>query len=580
MSSTQENSSQPSPPSTPPDEGSVSRPSERDSIVIPDPAGTRQLEASAHLLLSAITDARQIIRLIQCQICSGILRNPTTLPCGYSLCKACLPDTRPRANISWPATASRLQGFTCPFLDCGKEHAVADCALDVTLNKVVDAVNTAVATNKSAADLSEYSTYITVLDQWGAAGLSSLEQKDYESRVLKGGRIVATHTLVDLGKLEYSSEVSYLPVGADEDEINKLDTQVLLEIKESVKAEVDCQVCFALFLDPLTTTCGHSYCRTCAQRVLDHSDSCPICRRTISVRTQATPGSYPSNSRLVSIINGFWADIVAIRSQAYRLEQQAGHGGFDVPVFVCTLSFPSTPLFLHVFEPRYRLMIRRAVEGDRTFGMVLPKPTLDPEEPGFMELGVLLRIVNIEFFPDGRSLLETVGVSRFKVTRHGFLDGYIVANIEKVDDISLAEEEALEVSEIGHGRDMASQGGQGQAGDESPSMAQLASTAGLAGDLDSMPTKELANFGVEFVRRMQVQSVPWLAARMLAIYGECPADPATFPWWFACVFPVSDVQKYRLLGTSSVRQRLKISCQWIAEWEASRWRFPNHCAVS
>lgn len=255
MSSTQENSSQPSPPSTPPDEGSVSRPSERDSIVIPDPAGTRQLEASAHLLLSAITDARQIIRLIQCQICSGILRNPTTLPCGYSLCKACLPDTRPRANISWPATASRLQGFTCPFLDCGKEHAVADCALDVTLNKVVDAVNTAVATNKSAADLSEYSTYITVLDQWGAAGLSSLEQKDYESRVLKGGRIVATHTLVDLGKLEYSSEVSYLPVGADEDEINKLDTQVLLEIKESVKAEVDCQVCFALFLDPLTTTC-------------------------------------------------------------------------------------------------------------------------------------------------------------------------------------------------------------------------------------------------------------------------------------------------------------------------------------
>lgn len=219
-------------------------------------------------------------------------------------------------------------------------------------------------------------------------------------------------------------------------------------------------------------------------------------------------------------------------------------------------------------------MIRRAVEGDRTFGMVLPKPTLDPEEPGFMELGVLLRIVNIEFFPDGRSLLETVGVSRFKVTRHGFLDGYIVANIEKVDDISLAEEEALEVSEIGHGRDMASQGGQGQAGDESPSMAQLASTAGLAGDLDSMPTKELANFGVEFVRRMQVQSVPWLAARMLAIYGECPADPATFPWWFACVFPVSDVQKYRLLGTSSVRQRLKISCQWIAEWEASRVRAP------
>lgn len=476
--------------------------------------------------------------------------------------------------------ASRIQGFACSFPDCGKEHAAADCAVDVTLNKVVDAVKAAVATNKSAADVSGYSTYITVLDQWGVAGLSSLEEKHPESRVLKGGRIVATYTLADLGKLEYSNEVSYLSVGANEEEINKLDTQVFLDIKELVKAEVDCQVCFALFLDPLTTTCGHTYCRTCVRRLLDHSDLCPICRRTISVRVQATPLTTPSNSRLVSIINGFWADIVAIRSQTYRLEQQAGHGGFDVPVFVCTLSFPSTPLFLHVFEPRYRLMIRRAMEGDRTFGMVLPRPTLDPGEPGFMELGVLLRIVNIEFFPDGRSLLETVGVSRFRITRHGFLDGYVVANIEKVDDISLAEEEALEASEIGHRRDVTSQRSQGSIGDMSPSTVQLASNAGLAGDLDSMPTKELAKFGVEFVRRMQVQSVPWLAARMLAIYGECPEDPAIFPWWFACVFPVSDTEKYRLLGTSSVRERLKISCRWIAEWDANRWRFPNYCAIS
>lgn len=248
--------SQPS-PSILPNEGPISRPSERDSIDISNHAGPRQLEASAEMLLGAVTDARQIIRLIQCQICNGILRNPTTLPCGYSLCKVCLPDTRPRANISWPATASRLQGFTCPFPDCDKEHAAADCALDVTLNKVVDAVKIAISSYQSAVDLPEHSTYITVLDQWGVAGLSSLEEKSSESRVLKGGRIVATYTLVDLGKLEYSSETSYLSVGADEGEINKLDAQVFLEIKESVKAEVDCQVCFALFLDPLTTTCTY-----------------------------------------------------------------------------------------------------------------------------------------------------------------------------------------------------------------------------------------------------------------------------------------------------------------------------------
>ncbi|KAI1110252.1 ATP-dependent protease La domain-containing protein [Nemania sp. NC0429] len=582
MSSIQENTSQPSPSPTPPDEGPISRPSETGSIVIPDPTGTRQPEASASadLPLGAVTDARQIIRLIQCQICNGILRNPTTLPCGYSICKACLPDTRPRADISWPAVASRLQGFTCPFADCGKEHAAADCAVDVTLSKVVDAAKTALATHESATDPAGCSTHITVLDQWGVAGLSSLEERHPESRVLKGGRIAATYALADLGKLEYSSEVSYLSVGGggaadDEEEANRHDARVLVAIKESVRAEVDCQVCFALFLDPVNACPAHTYCRTCVRRLLDHSDLCPICRRTFSVRAQATPRTTPSNSRLVSIINAFWADSVATRSQAHRLEEeQAGHGGFDVPVFVCTLSFPSTPLFLHVFEPRYRLMIRRAVAGNRTFGMVLPRPTTPLDsggEPGFMELGVLLRIVNIEFFPDGRSLLETVGVSRFKITRHGFLDGYVVANVEKVDDISLAEEEALEASEIGQRRDAASQGPVGDDVLSSTAAAQPASATSPAGDWDAMPTKELADFGVEFVRRMQVQSVAWLAARMLAIYGECPEDPATFPWWFACVFPVSDAEKYRLLGTLSVRERLKISCRWIAEWEASRF---------
>lgn len=42
----------------------------------------------------------------------------------------------------------------------------------------------------------------------------------------------------------------------------------------------------------------------------------------------------------------------------------------EVPVFVCTLALPSIPCPLHVFEPRYRLMIRRCMEtGTREFGM-------------------------------------------------------------------------------------------------------------------------------------------------------------------------------------------------------------------
>ena len=42
----------------------------------------------------------------------------------------------------------------------------------------------------------------------------------------------------------------------------------------------------------------------------------------------------------------------------------------DVPIFVCTLAFPSQPCPLHIFEPRYRLMVRQCMEsGSKQFGM-------------------------------------------------------------------------------------------------------------------------------------------------------------------------------------------------------------------
>lgn len=43
-----------------------------------------------------------------------------------------------------------------------------------------------------------------------------------------------------------------------------------------------------------------------------------------------------------------------------------------VPIFVCTMAFPTVPCPLHIFEPCYRLMIRRCMEaGTKCFGMCL-----------------------------------------------------------------------------------------------------------------------------------------------------------------------------------------------------------------
>lgn len=572
MSSTQTNpASQNIPPSNPSNNTHSRSRSEKGDAVASNPAGTEHPSTASEKCLDATNDVREIIRLVQCEVCSRVLEEPTTLPCGHSLCKQCVPQTHVRTNISYPATANRRHGFKCPFEDCKKEHAVQDCALDVTLNKALAIFKSTIETDRNRVDLSKFLTQITVHDKWEVAGVPSLTKKVSGPSLLKGGRIVATYTLVELGRLDYGCEVSYASFGVGEDEVEQIDTAVLNRIKESTRTEMDCQVCYALFLDPLTTTCGHTFCRSCLHRILDHSDLCPLCRRPMSVQAQVNRQSYPSNQRLCKTINAFWADLVALRSQAYRLEQQANNGGYDIALFVCTLAFPRMPTFLHVFEPRYRLMIRRAMEGDRTFGMVLPSRTREPGAPNFMELGTLLRIVNIEFFPDGRSLLETVGVSRFRVTRHGWLDGYVVGNIEKINDISVAEEESMEASETMRARrerHISVEGTQNYT--RNPHAGSRPGPLVLE-DLETLSTRELVDMGVVFVRRMRQQSVAWLTARVLAIYGECPTDPAIFPWWLASILPIKDEEKHKMLGTSSVRERLKLCCRWIVEWESSRW---------
>lgn len=546
-----------------------------------NPAGTDDVAAASELLLSGAKDVREIIRLIQCVVCSRILHGPTILPCGRSICQSCVPATRLRTNISWPATANRLYGFECPFDACGKEHAIGDCSIDILFNKVLDIVATAINQDRETPRASDIATHVTVQDHWEVAGVSTLSEKGSVSQVIMGGRIVSTYTLAETGKLGYGCEASYAAVGTTEEEVTQNDVTSFNSLKEAVRMEMDCQICYALLLDPLTTTCGHTFCRNCLHRTLGSSEHCPICRRALSIQPQVLAGSSPSNERLTKMINGFWADTVAIRSLAVRAELQAELAGdFDVPLFVCTLSFPAMPTFLHVFEPRYRRMIRRAMEGDRTFGMVLGTSTAQSDGRNFCEIGTLLRIINIEFFPDGRSLLESVGVSRFKVTRHGALDGYIVGKIEKIDDISLAEEEELEVTETMRGRgvqDFVSSiarapsappaVGTLQQQEEASSETSILTTQ----DLETKATRELLDIGITFCSRMRSQSVSWLTARVLAVFGDCPNDPALFPWWFASVLPVSDEEKYRLLGTSSVRQRLKICCQWIIEWESSRW---------
>ena len=57
----------------------------------------------------------------------------------------------------------------------------------------------------------------------------------------------------------------------------------------------------------------------------------------------------------------------------------------------------------------------------------------------FSDFGCMLEILSLEVLPDGRSFVDAVGVSRFKVLRRGQRDGYSTADIEYLEDLKVPE---------------------------------------------------------------------------------------------------------------------------------------------
>ncbi|KAF4210116.1 hypothetical protein CNMCM8927_003381 [Aspergillus lentulus] len=497
--------------------------------------------------------AHSLIRLIQCSHCLRPLCSPLRLPCGNTFCRACLPPLHERKGITYPADKGRKQGFRCYWRgqhNCHGEHCVGDCGVDVLLSRLVDVFDEVLAHTAAASDTSNEGEDGLRMTWKGFKGQEPTQNcADIGPDVLRGVYNLVSQARFDCDATEIIYERALEDCSGYVDQSSAL----FERLKDSIRNELDCQVCYSLITDPLTTTCGHTFCRGCVATVLDHSDLCPICRRKLNM--SSTINSEPVNKRISDITQLFFSDQLASQRQSLAEEQSDSDAGTILPLFVNSLSFPTMPTFLRIFEPRYCLMIRRVMESrDRKFGMVmynrLGRPQGQLGASQFMQYGTVLRVERFEPLPGGRSLIFANGVSRFKVIKSHIVDGYHVGQIQRVDDIPIAEEENLESL-------------------ETSTISQRSTEARPSQQpLDSMSTQELFQLGLDFVRKRRGEGARWLHPRVLMAYGDIPSDPAQFPWWLACVFPVSEEEKYTLLSATSVRERLKITAQWARRAEA------------
>ncbi len=107
----------------------------------------------------------------------------------------------------------------------------------------------------------------------------------------------------------------------------------------------------------------------------------------------------------------------------------------ELPLFPMNIVlFPGTELPLHIFEPRYRLMINECHAQGVPFGIVLARPESEPLHEQPYEIGTMAEIEALERLEDGRMVLIARGSQRFRILSQHRQKPYLSGVVEEYND--------------------------------------------------------------------------------------------------------------------------------------------------
>jgi len=109
----------------------------------------------------------------------------------------------------------------------------------------------------------------------------------------------------------------------------------------------------------------------------------------------------------------------------------------ELPLFpLNVVLFPGVELPLHIFEPRYRLMITECRQEKKPFGVVLVRPESEALNEDPYPVGTMAEIQEIDRLEDGRFNLIAIGTQRFRILRQHRNKPYLSGLVEPYKDIA------------------------------------------------------------------------------------------------------------------------------------------------
>ncbi|HEU0185437.1 MAG TPA: LON peptidase substrate-binding domain-containing protein [Blastocatellia bacterium] len=112
-----------------------------------------------------------------------------------------------------------------------------------------------------------------------------------------------------------------------------------------------------------------------------------------------------------------------------------------IPIFpLPVVQFPNAITPLHIFEPRYRKMLKDVMEKDKAFGVIYRPSVEDSALPPVADrvplgsVGCIVEVAVVQELPDGRSNILCVGGARFRLLQYIEGEQYLQAEIVFFED--------------------------------------------------------------------------------------------------------------------------------------------------
>eukprot|EP00927_Polykrikos_kofoidii_P072251 TRINITY_DN68391_c0_g1_i1.p1 TRINITY_DN68391_c0_g1~~TRINITY_DN68391_c0_g1_i1.p1 ORF type:complete len:592 (+),score=96.60 TRINITY_DN68391_c0_g1_i1:54-1778(+) len=188
---------------------------------------------------------------------------------------------------------------------------------------------------------------------------------------------------------------------------------------EDVSPEFECSICMKLLFEPISVSCGHTFCRRCLTQSLDYRSLCAICRAPVTggqnvniLIKDLIANRYPRTlaRRTVELRDARIAAEEGANAERHRMTLDAGPILPLLRLFVGAVPFPHSRAEINVTTSDEAAALDYAVRGGRRLG-VLPAS-------GNVGIGCCVAVEDVRRLQPGRGRavsVQVLGLFRFRL---------------------------------------------------------------------------------------------------------------------------------------------------------------------